>query len=294
MQISVEAKCGGKRLQGTFSETSPKRPLVTVITATYNGQPHVAGCLESVLSQDYPKIEHIVMDGASSDGTTDVLRQYDDRIALWRSEPDSGIYDAWNKAILEARGEWICFLGVDDEFLPGAVSAYMALASRNPQAEFLCSRVKVVYCSGYEKIVGDPWTWRKFSRSMCALHVGSMHRRGLFDRLGMYDTSYQIAADYELLLRARQQLKTAYLPVPTVMMRAGGASGSRIAIAEKARAKMTAGGRSKILTSIELCVDNAKFMVRPLHYALRAIAARYASPAHAGKPIAPGSSTQSS
>lgn len=52
MQISVEAKCGGKRLQGTFSETSPKRPLVTVITATYNGQPHVAGCLESVLSQD--------------------------------------------------------------------------------------------------------------------------------------------------------------------------------------------------------------------------------------------------
>jgi glycosyltransferase involved in cell wall biosynthesis len=92
--------------------------------------------MESILRQDYPNIEHIVLDGGSSDGTVDVLRKYDDRIALWKSEPDRGIYDAWNKGLALARGEWICFLGADDEFLSGAVSAYMEFASQNPVAEY--------------------------------------------------------------------------------------------------------------------------------------------------------------
>lgn len=204
---------GGKRLKGIVAEGSADQPLVTVVTAVYNGQTYIAGCLESVLRQDYPNIEHIVLDGASSDETVEVLRQYEERIALWRSEPDQGIYYAWNKALLEARGEWICFLGVDDEFLPGAVSEYMALAAKNPQAEYLSSRARRIHSSGYERTIGWPWTWKKFSKAMCTPHVGSMHHRSLFQRLGTYDTSYRIVADYELLLRARQELKTAYMPV---------------------------------------------------------------------------------
>ena len=90
--------------------------------------------------------------------TTERLTSYDfnDRIALWRSEPDAGVYDAWNKALAEARGEWICFLGVDDEFLPGAISAYMALAAKNPKAEYLCSKVRWVHPSGYERMARTP------------------------------------------------------------------------------------------------------------------------------------------
>ena len=126
-----------------------------------------------------------MIDGGSTDGTVDVLRRYDDRIALWKSEPDHGVYDAWNKSLREAHGEWICFLGADDEFLPGAVSAYMALAASNPQAEYLSSQVRWVHPSGYERIIGEPWRWRKFSKSMCTAHVGSMHRRSLFDRVGI-------------------------------------------------------------------------------------------------------------
>jgi glycosyltransferase involved in cell wall biosynthesis len=234
-----------------------------VVTAVFNGQPYVAGCLDSVLCQDYPNIEHIVLDGGSSDGTIEVLRQYDDRIALWRSEPDKGIYDAWNKALLEARGEWICFLGADDQFLPGAVSAYMALAACNPQAEFLSSRVKVIHSTGYERILGCPWTWRKFSKGMCAPHVGSMHRRSLFDRMGNYDTSYRIVADYAFLLRARDQLKAAYMPLITVRMRAGGVSTNRIALAEQERAKITAGGRSRVLAALEMYFETAKTVLHP-------------------------------
>ena len=271
MQTDRTSQCGGKRLQGRFADGSVSQPLVTVVTAVYNAQPYIAGCLESVLRQDYPNIEHIVMDGGSTDGTVDVLREYDDRIALWKSEPDRGIYDAWNKGLYEARGEWLCFLGADDEFLLGAINAYMAFAVKNPQAEYLSSRVKSVKASGYERILGLPWTWKKFSVMMCTAHVGSMHRRSLFDRLGTFDTSYRIAADYELLLRARSQLKTAYLPVTTVMMRDGGVSSTSAfkCLEEAARAKVISGGRNKMLALIEEYVLKAKILVRPLFHALK-------------------------
>ena len=268
---NVESLSGGKRLKGIVTANNVEQPLVTVVTAIYNGQPHVAGCLESVFRQDYPNIEHIVLDGGSSDGTVDVLREYDDRIALWRSEPDHGVYDAWNKALAEARGEWICFLGVDDEFLPGAISAYMALAAANPDAEYLSSNVRWVHPSGYVKVLGRPWAWGAFSQWMCTAHVGSMHRRSLYDRIGTYDTSYRIVADYELLLRARDQLRTAYMPVTTVTMRAGGTSDRRRAFFEQARAQVSTGGRNKLLTVLELVGRNAKYTLRPLRSRLAMI-----------------------
>jgi glycosyltransferase involved in cell wall biosynthesis len=265
---------GGTRFNGTATHKVDGRPLVTVITAVINAAGMVKGCIESVLLQDYPNIEHIVLDGGSSDGTVDVLRQYDDRIALWRSEPDLGVYDAWNKALIEARGEWICFLGADDEFLPGAISAYMALAAEYPQAEYLSSRVKMIHSSGYVRILGSPWTWRKFSKAMCTLHVGSMHRRSLFDWLGRYDTSYRIVGDYEFLLRARDHLNTAYMPVITSIMRAGGMSGTRKALEETARAKVETGGRNRLLAAVELHIANTKFLLRPLRSALGGMVAR--------------------
>jgi glycosyltransferase involved in cell wall biosynthesis len=275
MQADQGTKYGGMRMKGILPENRADRPLVTVVTAVFNGQPYLAGCLESVLRQDYPNIEHIVLDGGSSDGTLDLLRQYDDRIAYWKSEPDKGVYDAWNKSLAEAHGEWICFLGVDDELLPGAVSAYMALAANNPQAEYLSSRVRRVHPSGYERTDGGPWAWPEFSRWMCVAHVGSMHRRTLYDRLGAYDTSYyRIAADYELLLRARGQLNAAYMPVTTALMRAGGVSDDATALIEAKRAKIVAGGRNKVLAELDLRIAKAKFVLRPLRRVLGKIAAR--------------------
>ena len=107
MQTLSVSTCGGKRMKGILAQSSAGLPLVTVVTAVFNGQPTIQGCLESVLKQDYPNIEHILLDGGSTDGTLDVLHQYDDRIALWKSEPDKGVYDAWNKGLTEAHGEWI-------------------------------------------------------------------------------------------------------------------------------------------------------------------------------------------
>lgn len=268
MRNASQTNSGGKRLQGVAFHSSAEHPLVTVITVVFNGRQFVERCLLSVLGQDYPNIEHIVMDGASTDGTLDVLRQYENQIALWRSEPDRGVYDAWNKGLREAHGEWICFLGVDDELLPGSVSDYMTLAARNPHAEYLCSRVRWVHGSGQTRIIGEPWNWSRFSRFMCTAHVASMHRRSLFDALGDYDISYQIVADYELLLRAKQNLKAAYMPTTTAMMRAGGVSDSAAAIREQARAKLETGGRNALLTALELRIASLKFRLRPLRAAL--------------------------
>lgn len=243
-------------------------PLVSVVTAVFNGRMYIAQCLDSVLNQDYPNIEHIIIDGGSTDGTLDVLRSYDDRIAYWKSESDNGVYDAWNKALVETRGEWICFLGSDDEFLPGAVSAYMALAKAYPEAEYLSSRERWVHPSGYERIRGGPWTWEKFSHWNCIAHVGSMHRRTLYNRFGTYDISFGTAADYEFLLRAQDSLKTAYMPNITVMMRAGGMTDARSALADATRAKIFTGGRDAILATMELYFAYAKFPLRPLRRAL--------------------------
>jgi glycosyltransferase involved in cell wall biosynthesis len=271
MQTDYVILSGGTRLKGVDAESSAARPLVSVVTVLFNGRPYVEGCLESVLGQDYPNKEHIVIDGGSADGTLDVLRRYDDRIAYWKSEPDGGVYDAWNKGVGEARGEWICFLGVDDEFLPGAISAYMELAARHPEAEYLSSRVRWVHPSGYERTLGGEWSWRRFSRFMCTAHVGSMHRRSLFARLGNYDTSYRIVADYELLLRAREHLKTAYMPRITAVMRAGGISDSAVSLEEQARAKVNSGGRNRVRAALELRVANAKYALWPLRRALRRV-----------------------
>lgn len=266
---------GGTRLKGIFAESPSDQPLVTVITATLNRAGQLPGCIESVLRQDYPNIEHIVMDGGSTDRTVELLREYDDRLALWRSEPDRGIYDAWNKALLEARGEWICFLGSDDELLPDTIIDYMRLASMHPHAEYLSSKVVVVHPSGYKRVLGRPWSWKSFSRSMCTPHPGSMHRRSLFHRLGAYDISYRIVGDYELLLRARNSLSAAYMPVVTVKMLAGGVSTTRRALDEQARAKLETGRRGRFLTSAELLVERIKQPLRPpVRYLLGKLAAR--------------------
>lgn len=250
---------GGKRLKGQIDVGTAEQPLVSVITATYNGKSHLTQCVESVLRQDYPNIEHLVVDGGSSDGTVDVLREYDDRIALWTSGADLGVYDAWNKALREANGEWICFLGADDQFTGGAVSAYMGLAAKNPEAEYLSAQVQIVDDLGNERIFGERWRWPSFCRSMCTAHVGSMHRRRLFERLGLYDVNYHIAGDYEFLLRPRGRLRAAYMPRITVVMRAGGLSCTYEAIEETARAQIATGGRGKVFALVSMYTASLRY-----------------------------------
>ncbi len=235
---------------------------VTVITAVYNAAPTLSRCIESVIAQDYPDVEHILMDGGSTDGSVEILKQYDDHIR-WRSERDKGIYDAWNKSLALATGEWIAFLGADDFYLPGAISSYMGLAKKN-DVDYISSLVRWVYASGKSKIIGRAWTWPLFQSLMTTAHVGSMHRYTLFQKYGDYDISYRIVGDYELLLRPRGTLRAAFLPQVTAEMLAGGASDSFAALHEAYRAKVNTGERSPALAQLELWVANGKLLIRRL------------------------------
>jgi len=269
MRNGEKETSGGQRLKGILAQGNSDLPLVTVVTAVFNGEPYLARCLESVLAQDYPNIEHIILDGGSTDGTLDVLRQYDDRVALWKSEPDKGVYDAWNKALNLARGEWICFLGVDDLYLPGAIAAYVELARKNPEAEFLSSKAKLDHPSGYCPIFGGPWAWPRFATAMSTIHVGTMHHRSLFQRLGRFDITYRIAGDYDLMLRAKDTLRTAFLPEVTIVMRAGGLSDSTAGLYEARRAKVMNGVRTPLIANMELRKAITRFHLRKFYISLR-------------------------
>jgi glycosyltransferase involved in cell wall biosynthesis len=256
---SIRGGQGSRRLPQ--ADTS-NFPLVSVITAAFCAQDCVSNCIESVLAQSYPNIEHIVIDGGSDDRTVDILRSYDDKIDAWISEPDAGIYDAWNKGMNLARGEWIAFLGADDMYLPGAIRDYMESARLHPTADFLSSTAKLIHPSGYSPVFGGPWKWPACARALTTIHVGTMHRRSLFERYGSFDTSFKSAADYEFLLRAGSNLETVFLPVTTVIVRAGGASESSANLYERRRAKIQRGVRSTSLATIDLILDLLKFHIR--------------------------------
>ena len=126
---------GGTRVQDVGAALP--RPLVSVVTIVRNGFKTLPRTLDSVFSQDFPEIEYIVVDGQSTDGTLDVVQQNQNRIALWISEPDLGISDAFNKGIALSRGEIVALLNSDDWYEPGAIRAVVA-EMRRTGADIAC------------------------------------------------------------------------------------------------------------------------------------------------------------
>lgn len=170
------------------------RPLVTVVTPVFNGRRTLEACLASVASQTLRSVEHVVVDGGSTDGTLDLLRSWDGELAAWTSEPDRGIYDAMNKGIARARGEWLYFLGADDALAAADVLERCAPLLRGGAA--------VVY--GDVRYPGG----RLFrSKAGPMLLVGNtIHHQGAFYAARVfegwrYDPGLRLVADYDLNLR---------------------------------------------------------------------------------------------
>lgn len=199
---------GGKRKKAGAGSASA-RPVVSVVTSVYNGAEGIERTLRSVLVQNYAGVEYIVVDGGSTDGTIDILKRYDDSIDYWVSARDKGIYDAWNKGVQLAQGEWIAFLGSGDVYLAGAIARYMEFWKQHPSCRYISSRVNLVRSGVCERTIGQAWSWPAFVRYMTVAHVGSLHHRELYDRYGLYDLTYRITGDYELLLRPGKTLQAA-------------------------------------------------------------------------------------
>lgn len=216
---------GGARLHGVKKESAPGQPLITVITSTFNAAKHLPNTVQSIREQGYDKIEWVVIDGGSTDGTLDILRQSEDVIDHWISEPDHGIYDAWNKGLRLARGEWILFLGADDQILPDAIGSMVNVANESPvPLDLISGKVQLYSGTVQRRIIGRPWTWGRFRKYMCVAHTGAMHSATYFKRYGEFESTFRIAGDYELLLRAGANLKAGYVNKVVARMEVGGIS----------------------------------------------------------------------
>jgi glycosyltransferase involved in cell wall biosynthesis len=256
---------GSQRLDAKEGNHAEGRPLITVITAVFNGAKTLEQSILSVINQSYDNIEYIIIDGASVDGTLDIIRRYDQAIDYWVSEPDGGIYDAWNKGIRLAMGDWVAFLGADDIYLPGAINSYAETIadSRDRRLEFISSRVNLTNGTKVIRTIGGQWRWKSFRRYVNVAHVGSMHSRLLFERYGLFDTSYKIGGDYEFLLRPKSGLRATFLNSITVNMGIAGASNNDLlGFREKERAQVTTGGRSSLISHIERIVAVGKWKLR--------------------------------
>lgn len=172
----------------------PDHPLVSVVTVVHNGARALERCLESVAAQTHPAVEHLVVDGGSTDGTADLLGAWDDRIAWWVSEPDRGIYDAMNKGIAAARGEWLYFLGADD-VLAAPDTIERCAPHLEPGAALVYGDVRYTTGRRVRSRVGPKLLMRNTVHHQAAFYAARVFERW------RYDTELRLLADYELNLR---------------------------------------------------------------------------------------------
>lgn len=246
--------------------------LISVITASYNSEKTIKKTLQSVLGQSINNFEHIVIDGKSSDNTVSIIKSFEKVYSeknipfKWISEEDNGIYDAWNKGIKIAEGEWISFLGSDDIYYSSALENYQQVikANKDKNIDYISSKVKLVKDDKLIKTISGKWHWKTFRRYMNVAHVGSLHSRKFFVKFGLYDTTYKIAGDYEMLLRAKQSLKYYFLNEITAEMEDGGLSNSMVktALKETRVAKVHTGNVSNYIAGFDQFVAFLKAKVK--------------------------------
>lgn len=203
---------------------------VSIITSCYNREATIRGAIESVLAQDYKDIEYIVVDGASKDGSLQIIKEYEGRIAKIVSEPDHGMYEAINKGIRQATGDVIGLLHSDDFFYDNHVVSRIVEQLERTGAEFLYGNGLFVNAENTDKVIrkwiGGTYRLWKVRRGWLPLHPTCYIRREAIEHRGLYNETYKIAADTDFLLRylLGGDITVTYLDQYIVRMRMGGLS----------------------------------------------------------------------
>ena len=189
-------------------------PLVSIVTPSFNQARFLEATIQSVLSQDYPRIEYFVMDGDSTDGSVDIIRKYASRLSGWVSEQDRGQTDAINKGFSRASGQIMAWLNSDDTYLPGAVRAAVRAFQANPECGLIYGDANYIDEAG--RIVGR---FPAAQTDLVRLRQGYVHvpqqaaffRADLWRSLGPLDVSLHYAMDYDLWLRIAQRAQVEYV-----------------------------------------------------------------------------------
>ncbi|MGE5224775.1 MAG: glycosyltransferase family 2 protein [Omnitrophica WOR_2 bacterium] len=190
-------------------------PRVSIVTPSYNQARFLEATIGSVLGQDYPEIEYIIVDGASKDESVEVIRRYQDRLAWWVSEKDKGQTDAINKGFSRATGEVLAWLNSDDTYFPGAVAEAVAYLQAHPEVGMVYGDANLIDEAG--AVIG------RFASRQTDYHrllQGSVHipqattffRAGLYRQVGLLDPSLFFAFDYDLWVRLAKVSEIRYLP----------------------------------------------------------------------------------
>lgn len=217
----------GKNLNviGGFVRNFQENPLITIVTVVFNGVSSVEKTISSVLNQSYPNIEYIIIDGGSSDGTLDIIKSYQGGISYWESGDDSGIYDAMNKGIRIASGEWISFLNAGDVFYSPEVISNV-FTKKKYEEQILYGDLNVVYDKRPPRLV-------RYGEIKSRLFAMPVCHQAMFlktDRLKIYpyDLSYTYAADFDCLCNILQKGgKAKKVPEVIASIQAGGVSDTR-------------------------------------------------------------------
>lgn len=204
---------------------------VSVITVCFNAASTICDTIESVLSQNYPEIEYIVVDGASTDGTVDIVRSYGKRITKFISEPDDGIYDAMNKGIKLAEGDIVAILNADDFYVDSSVISKIVKTFQKSGADIVYGDIVIVDPNNTARVVrywkAGEYRPGSFKWGWHPPHPAFFVKRDIYKRYGVFDLEFKrVAADYEIMVRfmERYGVKSTYLPEVLVKMRAGGKS----------------------------------------------------------------------
>ena len=203
---------------------------ISIITATYNSEAHIADCVRSVNSQTYDNIEHIIIDGASKDNTVKIIEETPNRVAKIVSEPDKGIYDAMNKGINLATGDVIGILNSDDFFTSNDVTETVADAFNNNDIDALYGDVHFVDPDDLNKCVryysSAIFKPPLFRFGFMPAHPSFYMKRECYEKHGLYALDYKISSDFDLLVRyiLKEKINCKYLKKDFVTMRTGGVS----------------------------------------------------------------------
>lgn len=201
---------------------------ISLITVVYNAENTIADCIESVIGQNFRNIEYIIIDGASTDGTIQIIEKYKHHLTHFVSEPDKGIYDAMNKGINLATGDVVGILNADDFFADNTVLSTIVDAFSKKNTDIIYGDLDYINTGG--KVIRK---WRSGEFTSTSLNLGWMPphptfycKRHLFEKYGLYSLNYGTAADYELMIRYLyvNKLTTYYLNKVIIKMKTGGKS----------------------------------------------------------------------
>jgi glycosyltransferase involved in cell wall biosynthesis len=201
--------------------------LIGIVISTLNAERDFQACLDSIFDQSSSEWEVVVIDGGSTDSTVDIIRRNQQRLAFWVSERDSGIYDAWNKAIPHLAAPWVLFLGADDRLYASDTLDRVTPVLRNARntCNIVYGKVEVIDAAGrHLEYLGEPWEKieKRFRSEMCLPHQGVFHRRTLLEK--GFDSRFRFAGDYFMLLSEVMKAPPLFCDLVVSCWRQGGVS----------------------------------------------------------------------